>query len=46
MNLLRFFTSLQEDFDELAGSLALLLRQILKVAPKYRSNLGPLVRLS
>jgi hypothetical protein len=29
MNLLRFFTPLQEDFDELAGSLALLLRQIL-----------------
>jgi hypothetical protein len=42
MNLLRFVTPLQEAFDELADSLALLLRQMLKVVLKYRSNLGPL----
>jgi hypothetical protein len=30
MNLLRFFAPLQEVFDKLAGSLALLLRQILR----------------
>jgi hypothetical protein len=37
MNLLRFFAPLQEVFDKLAGSLALLLRQILRSILEYRS---------
>ena len=39
MDLIRFFTPLQEAFDELADSLALLPRQMLKGIPEYRSNL-------
>ena len=46
MNLLQFFTPLQEAFDELADGLALLLRQILKSLLGYRSNLGPLASQS